>query len=290
MMHTMRHAVQRRCAQPAVDRLPPSQKNTHRHFTPHHTLAYITTPPRDTPLPYLQTPHPTVKNQHNPQRVAPVLLPFQVLPPSLARRRGLKVTTFPQHAFAEQFLRPFAQWAAQPRIDGNAETALWPVDQGAWDMAVEHLPCPQPLALSVATLLLARQAPGKLGDSMIEQRHTRFEAHTHAGAIDLGEYVVGQIAEQVRIHHEVQEVRQRGPLRGIVRHGACLATVDHHLLGWRQCENISVYSSSARGSLRMSASSSIQPAGWTGSEPVGKRSMNCPNGRRKAAGTRCSCR
>ena len=46
---------------------------------------------------------------------------------------------------------------------------------------------------------------------MVEHRYACFQAHTHRSAIDLREYVVGQIAYQVEIHHSVGELREVGP-------------------------------------------------------------------------------
>ena len=43
-----------------------------------------------------------------------------------------------------------------------------------------------------------RQAPGEFDHAMIEQRHARFQRHRHAGAVDLGEDVVGQIGDESR--------------------------------------------------------------------------------------------
>ena len=50
---------------------------------------------------------------------------------------------------------------------------------------------------------------------MIEDRHAHFERNRHAGAIDLGEDVVGEIGDGVEILHAVERVWQRACDAGI---------------------------------------------------------------------------
>ena len=45
---------------------------------------------------------------------------------------------------------------------------------------------------------------------MIEQRRPRLEARRHAGAIDLGEDVVGEVGHRVEQHHALDEARRDG--------------------------------------------------------------------------------
>src|SRR5580704_14760948 len=44
---------------------------------------------------------------------------------------------------------------------------------------------------------------------MVENRHAHFERHRHAGAVDLGEDVIGQVGGGVEILHAIERIWQR---------------------------------------------------------------------------------
>ena len=50
---------------------------------------------------------------------------------------------------------------------------------------------------------------------MVEDRHAHLERDRHAGAIDLGEDVVGKIGHRVEILHAIERVGERGVIVGI---------------------------------------------------------------------------
>ena len=80
-------------------------------------------------------------------------------------------------------------------------------------MAVEHL-AEQPFALAAPHLEARRQPPGQLDDAVIEDRHAHLERDRHAGAIDLGENVVGKISQRVEILHALEPIGERALDRG----------------------------------------------------------------------------
>ena len=103
-----------------------------------------------------------------------------------------------------------AQSRSGPRSQspsGTRKAHLRPLDQFARDVAVEHLP-QQPFARAAADLGRARQPPGEFDHAMVEQRHARFQRHRHAGAVDLGQDVVGQIGHQVEELHALEQRRE----------------------------------------------------------------------------------
>src|SRR5690242_1831033 len=58
-----------------------------------------------------------------------------------------------------------------------------------------------PFCLSVANFEVDWQAPDKLNHSRIEKWRSHLESIGHAGAVNLGENVVGQEVNAVEIHH-----------------------------------------------------------------------------------------
>src|SRR6266478_5095909 len=78
-------------------------------------------------------------------------------------------------------------------IKRNTKALFRTLDQFPWYILVQQL-AQQPLAMAVAELHRLRYAPGKFYHLMVEQRNARFQAHTHGGAVDLGQNVSGQVA------------------------------------------------------------------------------------------------
>ncbi len=62
---------------------------------------------------------------------------------------------------------------------------------------------------------------------MIEQGHAHLEAHRHAGAVDLGEEVVGQICQRIQQHHALDEIRKSLPQAGVAQPVAGVAGERH---------------------------------------------------------------
>jgi hypothetical protein len=65
------------------------------------------------------------------------------------------------------------------------------------------------LAGAAPDLEADRNARGKLGDPMIEERNARLEAHRHRRAIDFAQNVVRQVGDGVAIHHPHRVRRAR---------------------------------------------------------------------------------
>ncbi len=68
------------------------------------------------------------------------------------------------------------------------------------------------LADATVYLLFDRQPPGELEHTVIEQGHTAFQAHGHAGAVEFHQDVVRQIDQRVKEHQLLDECRHSGPI------------------------------------------------------------------------------
>jgi hypothetical protein len=56
-----------------------------------------------------------------------------------------------------------------------------------------------------------RQRRGEFDQAVVEQRLARFQAHRHAGAIDLGQDVAGQPVADIGILRAIERVARRRP-------------------------------------------------------------------------------
>ena len=83
---------------------------------------------------------------------------------------------------------------------GSREAGLRPIHQRRRDVAIDD-PAEQPLAAAVAEPHRQRQPPHEVDQPVIEQRRARLEARRHAGAIDLHQDVVVQVAGEVLEDH-----------------------------------------------------------------------------------------
>ena len=113
---------------------------------------------------------PRLKHQHRPQLVLPVHPPGHVLPPQALDRGRIEEAFLAQPRRPQQRLGPIPQRAAQPVIDGRAETLLRPVDQRGRHVPVEQ-PAQQRLRLPFRQTHRRRHAPREFDDVMIEERH-----------------------------------------------------------------------------------------------------------------------
>src|SRR5262245_32765544 len=124
--------------------------------------------------------------------------------PDIADLPGVEQPRLPQARFRKQVFRPVPQRPPQPVAKRNPKAHFRSFHQTFWNVAVEHLP-EQPLAYAAADFCRARQMPRKLNDTMIEQWHASFQRYRHAGAIDLGEDVVGQVGYKVEKLHSFEQ-------------------------------------------------------------------------------------
>src|SRR5829696_4622267 len=86
----------------------------------------------------------------------------------------------------EQFLRPGSKRALDPLPDRNREPRLGSLEQRRRRLAVEQF-AQDLLAAVGADLHRHRNARGKLGDTMVEERDARLEADCHCRAVDLAQ-------------------------------------------------------------------------------------------------------
>ena len=113
-----------------------------------------------------------------------------------ARRDGI---------FREERFGPFSKRATQPSFDWNREAHLRPVDDLPRHAPVEHL-AQDPFTDGATQLELAWQPPREFDDAVIEQRGTDFEAHGHAGAINLRELGIYEGRDELVSKHALQNL------------------------------------------------------------------------------------
>ena len=70
-------------------------------------------------------------------------------------------------------------------------------------------------------------AASRFHDPVIEQRHARFQRHGHAGAIDLGQNIVGQISDQIEKLHPRHQVGKFFRQRRVVEQALRLPRLRH---------------------------------------------------------------
>ena len=82
--------------------------------------------------------------------------------------------------------------------------------------------------MSLPDLEVSRQPPAELHQTMVEQRHPRFQAHPHAGPVDLGKQIVREVAGLIGQHHSLDEFQPTvGSLEEHVTSlGSLLTTLD----------------------------------------------------------------
>src|SRR5438270_12103347 len=122
--------------------------------------------------------------------VLPARAHYVGVPPSLAAK----------NAWIEQVLSPGAQGPLDPLADRHSKSRLRPIDELARNQAIELL-AGDMLAAAAANLEPERNACGELGDAMVEEWDPGLQRHRHRRSVDLGEDVVGQVADRVAIHH-----------------------------------------------------------------------------------------
>src|SRR5260221_12946720 len=122
-----------------------------------------------------------------------------MLAPAPLHRIGREPALSAHLVWIEQVFRPAPQRALDPFADGLSEPGLGPVGELAWDHAVKQL-ADDMLAAALLDLEIERDARGELRDAMVEEWDADFERDRHRGAVDLGEDVVGQVADRVAIH------------------------------------------------------------------------------------------
>ena len=98
----------------------------------------------------------------------------------------------------KQVRSPAGKRPANPIADRYGETCFRSLDQGRRHIAMQDI---TQYSFPAAALDEGRswQAPGKLDNTMIEQRYTDLERHGHTCTIDFGEDVVRQV-----LHHVVK--------------------------------------------------------------------------------------
>ena len=69
----------------------------------------------------------------------------------------------------------------------------------------------KPLPFSFPNFEVLRKSPGKFHDTVIEERGSRFKAHSHCRPIDFDEYAVGQIGDHIEEHHLVERTFRSKP-------------------------------------------------------------------------------
>ena len=127
--------------------------------------------------------------------------------PGAVRRAGPR----PSRAAARAASRP-----AGLRSPASAARPAPPAGSGWNSWRSSRLPGP------ACELRLERQLPGELDDAMVEEGHAGFQADRHAGAVDLGQDVVGQIASPrrkyiMRSAYSVSRGRRAGSVNAVGR-------------------------------------------------------------------------
>ena len=96
----------------------------------------------------------------------------------------------------EQVRRPLPQRSAQPAGQRNTESHLRALDKFTRHIVIEH-PTQQPFGFTIAHPKVARQLPGELDYTVIEQGGPYFERYRHRRAIDFLQDVIGQICGRI---------------------------------------------------------------------------------------------
>src|SRR5260221_14309967 len=94
---------------------------------------------------------PPLENSHRPHLIVPIALAGKVLLPLLPDRADGKEAVASQTIGRQQVFRPLAERSAQPLIDRDPKSHLWPLHQLGRDMPEQNLP-QDPLLFSIADL------------------------------------------------------------------------------------------------------------------------------------------
>src|SRR4051812_46074070 len=123
-----------------------------------------------------------------------------MLTPAALNGVGVEPALAADKSGIQQVFGPRAQWTLDPFADRYPEPGLGTVDELRRDEAVEKL-ANDMLASPSLNLEAERDARSELGDAMVEERNASLERNRHRCAVDLGENVVGKVADRVAIHH-----------------------------------------------------------------------------------------
>src|SRR5439155_12258991 len=144
------------------------------------------------------------KHQNVPQQVVPVTRTTLVFRPLLRDGFWIEKTLAFQTGWVEKRGRPVLERASQPVIDRDTEAHLGALDHTLGCVSSQQLtqgPLPSPGANAKPRW----NAPGKLDDAMIKKWSARLEAHAHAGTIYLHQDVIGEVHDEVQVHHPCEQ-------------------------------------------------------------------------------------
>ncbi len=124
---------------------------------------------------------------------------------------GVEEAFLTQSGFAQEFLGPVAQRTTHPFGNWRRKAFFGAVHQGGRDILMENLP-QQPFALVSLLFEGSGKAARKFIDSMVEERNPCLQADRHGGPVNLHQYVVRQIRNEVEAYHPLQWIGQVLPV------------------------------------------------------------------------------
>ena len=146
-----------------------------------------------------------MKHQHRPDTGVGGGIPLEQTFPGGADGGRVQHPVLGKPGLRKKVLSPPPERPPEPVADGQAEPLLGPLRKFRRHITPQHL-AQKPLSLVAPDPLVHGEPPGEIEEPVIEKRVAGLQTESHAGAVKLGQDVVGEVGDAVQIHHALDGI------------------------------------------------------------------------------------